>query len=179
MHHHHDDPGMDPPARESLYQLAMQLQDDRGRAIDLGAFRGRPLLVTMFYGHCTSVCPMITAQLKDIVGQLCEAQRQRLDVLMVSFDSVRDTPEALAAFRADHHLEAGTWTLARARADDVRALAAVLGIRYRELPGHDFNHTALVTLADRGGILRARTTMLSGTDEPFAKFLRDEVGGCD
>jgi cytochrome oxidase Cu insertion factor (SCO1/SenC/PrrC family) len=66
------------------------------------------------------------AQVQRLVGQLSPGEQQRIQILMVSFDAVRDTPEALSAFKAEHHIEEPNWIIARASADDVRALAAAL-----------------------------------------------------
>lgn len=177
-----DMPGMaDMPATRSipgnsLYQLPASFETAEGTSMKLSDFRGSPLLVTMFYSHCTSVCPLVTAQLQRLVAQFSPAEQRQMRVLMVSFDSVRDTPEALSAFKAAHHIEdSSTWVLARASAGDVRALAAALGIRYRELPDHSFNHSALISLADRDGTIRARSSDLAALDKTFVRAMRAQL----
>ena len=176
-----DMPGMaDMPAADSipgtsLYQLPASLETAEGSTIKLSDFRGRPLIVTMFYSHCTSVCPLLTAQLQRLVAKLSPAEQRQLRILMVSFDSVRDTPDVLGAFKAEHHIEDSNWVLARASAADVRALAAALGIRYRELPDHSFNHSALISLADRDGTVRARSSELAAPDDTFVAALRAQI----
>ena len=101
--------------------------------------------------------------------------RQQIRVLMVSFDAVRDTPDVLSAFKAEHHIQESNWIVAHASADDVRALAAALGIRYRELPDHTFNHSALISLADREGIVRARTGELAARDDAFMRAIHEQA----
>lgn len=160
-----------PLSGDSLYQLDIALQTADGQHIALSSFRGAPLLVTMFYSHCTSVCPMLTSELQSIYGQLEPRQRARLRVLMVSFDAERDTPAELLAFQQQHSIHEAGWVLARASVEDIRALAAVLGIRYRELADQSFNHSAVVTLADSEGVIRGRTTELRG-DPSFLALAR-------
>src|SRR5205085_698484 len=111
--------------------------------VKLADFRGQPLVVTMFYSHCTSVCPLLTAQVQRLVGSMSAAERQKIRILLVSFDSRRDTPETLTTFKDEHHIQDANWIIAGAAASDVRALAAALGIRYRELPDHTFNHSSI------------------------------------
>lgn len=154
---------------DSLYQLEIPLQTSDGRAIVLSAMRGKPLLVTLFYSECSSVCPMITVRLQSIERQLPARKRQNVTVLMISLDSARDTPERLETFRREHHIEGPNWIVARAAEADVRALAAVLGVRYRELPDHSFNHSAVIALADRDGVIRARADGVQGADAPFLR----------
>ena len=142
-------------ASESLYQLPVHLTTSRGEVLEFSSLRGRPLLVTMFYSRCASVCPILTMTLQRLDGALGEAGRKNLRVLMVSLDTLHDTPATLAAFVQEHHVDLSRWVVARAPSDDVRALAAALGIRYRALPDGTFNHSTVVSLLDREGIIRA------------------------
>jgi protein SCO1/2 len=157
---------------DSLYQLDIRLQTAEGQNIALSSFRGAPLLVTMFYSHCTSVCPMLTSELQDIYGRLTPPQRAHLRVLMVSFDAERDTPAELQAFKRQHSIDEAGWVIARASGNDVRALAAVLGIRYRELPDQSFSHSALLALADSKGVIQGRTSQLRDDPSFMALALR-------
>jgi protein SCO1/2 len=133
-HHQHQNlPAEADIPGDSLYQLPIALQTAEGKTIKIDDLRGRPLVVAMFYSHCTNVCPLLTAQVQRLVGKLSPGEQQRIQILMVSFDAVRDAPEALSGFKAEHHIKEANWIIARASANDVRALAAALGIRYREL----------------------------------------------
>jgi len=174
-HQHHDVAAMDAIPGDSLYQLSIALQTADGKTLKIGELRGEPLVVTMFYTHCTSVCPLITAQMQRLVGELALPERQRIRVLMVSFDSRRDTPEALSAFKAEHRIQGANWIIARASANDVRALAAALGISYRELPDHTFNHSAIISVTDRDGTVRARTNEMTGPDAAFVAAVTAQI----
>lgn len=167
-------PARDLPG-DSLYQLDIALQGADGSYFRLAELRGRPLLVTMFYGHCTAVCPMLTSQVQRLVASLTPDERTQLRVLMVSFDSALDTPAALREFRAEHHIDAENWITARAAVADVRTLAATLGVQYRELPDHTFNHSTVISVTDPDGTVRARTSELNGPDPAFVSALRAQL----
>ena len=169
--HHHETIATAPLPGGSLYHLSISLETETGDTVAIHHFRGSPLLVTMFYTHCSSVCPMLTANLQRLDRDLSPAQRSKLHVLMVSLDGRRDTPAELAHFATVHAITDSRWTLARATDDDVRLLAAALGIRFRELPDHSFNHSAVITLLTADGDVLARTSDLFGPDELFAKVL--------
>jgi len=94
---------------------------------------------------------------------------------MVSFDSALDTPQALREFRAEHHIADANWITARAEAADVRTLAAALGIQYRELPDHTFNHSTVISVADPEGTVRARTSELNGPAPAFVAAVREQL----
>jgi len=148
----------------SLYQLPISLETADGNTVPLSSFRGKPLIVTMFYGHCTNVCPMLANQLQILQRRLAPKTRANIRILMVSFDSTRDAPGELSGFEQQHHVGRADWTLARTSPDDVRLLAAVLGIRYRRLPDQSFNHSTVITLADQDGVIRARTSGIQSSD---------------
>ena len=86
---------------DSIYQLEARLTDQAGRAQGLDLYRGSPVLITLFYGSCQATCPLIIDTLRSTERGLSPDQRQKLRVLMISFDPERDTPQAL-----DHYVHA-------------------------------------------------------------------------
>ena len=101
---------------DSLYRLQIPLQTADGRTVALADLRGKPILITLFYSQCSSVCPMITVQLQNIDRHLTQKARHNLTILMLSLDSDRDTPQALQTFKQDHHIDDPRWIVARASA---------------------------------------------------------------
>ena len=85
---------------------------------------------------------------------------------MISIDPKKDTPKVLQALMTKRKLNPNEWTLARADEKDVRAIAALLNIRYRELEGGDFNHTSVLILIDAQGRIIARTEKMGTQPEP-------------
>jgi protein SCO1/2 len=57
----------------------------------------------------------------------------------------------------------------------VRAIAAALGIRYRQLPDKSFSHSSVITLLDRDGVPAARTQVLAAEDPGFVASLRAQL----
>jgi protein SCO1/2 len=160
------------PASDSLYNLEIVLADQRGVEIGLvNAARG-PALVSMFYGSCPHVCPMIVSSIQLIEKQLDAKQRAGLRVLMVSFEHERDTPVKLAELAARHRVDGTRWTFARASRGDVRLLAAALGIQYRKLPDGEYNHSTVIALLDREGRQVARSQRLGAPDPEFVAQVR-------
>ena len=169
-------PGSTPVAGElpgdSLFRLEIPLETADGVKLPFSSLRGRALLVTLFYSQCTSVCPMTTAELQNLERQLPAEARANVTVLMVSLDAARDTPAALKKFVQEHHMEDPRWIVARVSASDVRVFAAALGVRYRELPDHTFNHSTVITLTDPEGVIQARAAGWQNVDEGFLRKLR-------
>ncbi len=157
---------------DSVYQLPATLTDQAGRTFRLDARRGQPMLVSMFYTSCQVVCPMLIDALGDTQRQLTEGERDRLGVLVVSFDPARDSVAVLKHTADQRGLDPAHWSLARADATTTRKLAAVLGIQYRALADGDFNHTTILLLLDSQGRIVARTSRLGNADPAFVKRVR-------
>lgn len=150
-------PPADPATKDSLYQLEPALKDQQGQPMALAVFKGRPVLIAMFFASCTSVCPLIISDIQRFEKGLTEAERAQLGVILVSFDDVRDGPQAFEAIIKRHQIDATRWRLATTPAADVRLLAAALGIRYTKEPDGGYVHSATLTLLNRAGEVAART----------------------
>ena len=155
-----------PLPRDSVYQLAAPLTDQNGRKFDWRARRGSPQVVTMFYTSCQYICPLIIDSGKAIEKSLTPAERARVGLLLISMDPKRDTPAALTVVATKRKLDPARWTLARPAPGDVRSIAGVLGIRYRELADGEFNHTSALVLLDADGRILARTEQIGSRPDP-------------
>ena len=156
----------------SIYQLTSRITDQDGREHGLDAYRGHPVVITMFYGTCPHVCPLLISTIQKTELALAPEDRAKLRVLMVSIDPDNDTPQLLREVADRHHVDDTRWKLTRASPADVRKIAAVLGIKYRKLPDGEFNHSTVLTLLDREGVIRARTSRIPGIDEAFLDAIR-------
>ncbi|TXH34864.1 MAG: SCO family protein [Burkholderiaceae bacterium] len=163
---------------DSIYQLQLPLTDSNGQTRDWRALRGKPQLVTMFYTSCKFICPLIIESGKAVERQLTPAQQKRLGIVMISMDPARDTPAALKKIADQRKLDGSRWTLASPRAGDVRAVASVLGIRYRLLADGEFNHSSVLILVDAEGRILARTEKIGSKPDPeFVSAVRKALGG--
>jgi protein SCO1 len=155
-----------PLPRDSIYQLDAPLIDQAGHALHLADKRGKAQLAVMFYTSCTFTCPTMIETLQDLDRKLAADERQRLGVLMISLDPERDDAAALKSTADRRHVDLGRWTLAQPRPTDVRAIAGLLGVRYRRLANGEFNHTAALVLLDADGRIVARSDKTSGAADP-------------
>lgn len=134
----------------SLYQLTSTWTNDAAVPIQLRSLRGRPQIVTMFFANCEFACPILVNDMKRIEAALPPDLRTNVGFVLVSFDSRRDTPAALAQYRQLHQL-AGNWTLLNAAPDDVLELAALLGVKFKKDQRGQFAHSNLITLLNAEG----------------------------
>lgn len=152
----HDVLGMgDVVAGASIYALDVALTNHAGDKAKLDVFRGKPVLISMFYSSCPSACPLLISNVKRIEAALDPTIRGELRVLLVSFDPKHDTPEALRGVIERHGVDPSRWMLMTGTDDEIRDVAAVLGIKYRQADG-SFNHSSVITLLDRDGVIKLR-----------------------
>jgi protein SCO1 len=155
-----------PRGDRSIYALSMSLTDQDGSKVGLDVFRGKPVFVAMFYGTCPSACPLLISTIKRVMAGLDSVADAEVRVLLVSFDPEHDTPEALRKIVGTRALDV-RWKLASAPDDQVRDLAAVLGIQYRKLPDGNFNHTSSIILLNRTGVVDMRVDDIAQPIEPL------------
>lgn len=137
-----------PPAspQASLYDLKLTLTDDASRRTGFDVFRGSPVVVSMFYASCPHACPMLLSEIKALEAALSPAARGKLRVLLVSLNPEKDTPRRLAGLKKKIGVDAERWRFGQVPSEQVRELAAVLGIQYQKLPDGSFNHSSILTL---------------------------------
>ena len=70
------------------------LTADTGDRVSLESYRGQVVLMYFGYTFCPDICPASLAELAKAADQLGERANE-VQVVMVSVDPARDTPEAL------------------------------------------------------------------------------------
>ena len=171
-------PESGPLPRDSVYQLPLKLTDQDGKQREWRSFRGRPRLVSMFYTSCQYICPLIIDAGKAVERSLTPAELQRLGVVFISMDPARDSPAVLKETTVKRRVDTARWSLVAPPVADVRAVAAVLGIRYRQLADGEFNHMSVLLLLDPEGRVLARTEQMGSKGDPeFLDAVRRATDG--
>jgi len=114
---------------------------------------GRPYLVTFLYANCPDVCPLIGAELRDMLRQLGR-DADRVGVVAVSVDPRGDTPATVRAWLRREQEPAQFRYLIGSR----QQLAPVWRAWYAapQVPNDpESAHTAIVWLVDARGRLVA------------------------
>lgn len=154
-----------PLPSDSVYQLDAPLVDQAGGRFKLGDKRGSAQVVVMFYTSCAYICPTIIDTVLDLDRKLTPTERERFGVLLISLDPQHDDPAALKATADKRSLDTRRWTLAQPQATDVRAIAGLLGVRFRVLADGEVNHTGALVLLDPEGRVVARSEQTGGVVE--------------
>ena len=79
------------------FARSFQLTDHNGKPRSLAEFKGKVVVVFFGYTHCPDVCPVTLSELATVAKELGN-DAQRMQVLFVTVDPERDTPEVLAKY---------------------------------------------------------------------------------
>lgn len=153
------------------------LADMNGAPLALRGYRGKPLVISLVYTACSSVCPPTT---QHVIGAVNEAGRMmgldRFNVLTIGFDARNDTPARLTQFASTQGIKSPNWQVASADPATIEALLGELGFSYRAVAG-GFDHLTQTTIIDREGRIYRH---VYGEDFPLQMFmepLKDVIYG--
>jgi protein SCO1/2 len=79
------------------YARRLDLPDAQGQARSLEDFRGKLVFVFFGYTQCPDVCPTTMSTMAEVMKQLGQ-QADRVQVIFVTVDPERDTPEILREY---------------------------------------------------------------------------------
>ena len=121
------------------------LTDQNGHPFELASLRGKVVLFAFGYTHCPNFCPTTLADLAAVRRALPPRDQGRVQILFVSVDPQRDTPEVLADYAKMHGIEPG-WTLLTGKPADLERLRRTLGFydSNPELDKDTSNHIGIV-----------------------------------
>lgn len=127
------------------------LVNHRGERVTQDTFKGKPTVYFFGFTHCPEVCPTtlfeMTQHLKDL-----GPDADRLNVVFVTVDPERDTPELLKTYieSFDPRIVALTGT-----PEEVTAAAKAFRVAYRKVPteggNYTMEHSASVIVTDAQG----------------------------
>jgi protein SCO1/2 len=153
------------------------LIDSRGKPLSLSALRGKPLVVSLVYTRCASVCPPTTQHVRDMVARARQVLGpDSFAVLTFGFDARHDTPAQLSAFAKRQGIEAEDWHIASADAATVEAMLDDLGFSYSAAAG-GFEHITQTTILDSEGRVYRHLYGERFPEQVFVEPLKELVFG--
>jgi cytochrome oxidase Cu insertion factor (SCO1/SenC/PrrC family) len=128
----------------------LRLVDQHGDSVSLERFRGRPVIVTFAYGHCTTVCPLTVQAARTATRRL---SGKGAVLLVVTLDPWRDTESRLAYLARRWELGEEMHVLSGGVNEVERTLSAWRVPRARNPSTGDVTHPSMVYVVSPGGRL--------------------------
>lgn len=167
----------DKPAElpgESIYNLTSQWTTQSEESYTLDHFKNKIVIAAMIFSHCESACPRIVADMQRIETALTESERRQVSFLLISMDPERDTPSRLSEFSLEHKLNSN-WTLICSDQDATTEIANVLGVRVKKLEGGGFDHSNIIHIIDKQGIIIYQQNGFSVNQDETIKMIRGMI----
>ena len=154
------------------YARDLPLTDQFGKARLISDFAGKVVAVFFGYTHCPDVCPTTMSEMAQVKSEL-GADGDKLQVIFVTVDPERDTPEVLKAYMANFD---PTFLALRGSAQELAAVAKDFKIFYKQVPGptptsYTMDHSAGLYMFDPRGRLRLFQRYGAGV-QPLADDIR-------
>lgn len=109
--------------------------DQDGKPFDIADWYDKPMVVGFIFTSCEEVCPAMNVALKRIVGSMEKAALgEDFRILMVGFDTERDTPKALKKFGSKYTDDFENYRFVSGDPAEVKRLADRLGVAYKAAP---------------------------------------------
>jgi protein SCO1 len=127
------------------------LLNHRGERVTQDSFKGKPTAYFFGFTHCPEVCPTTLFEMTRRLQEL-GPDADRLNVVFVTVDPERDTPELLKSYLEsfDARIVGLTGT-----PDEVAAMTKAFRIAVQKVPveggGYMVNHTASIVVTDASG----------------------------
>ena len=146
-----------------------QLTDHNGKSRTLDDFKGKVVVVFFGYIFCPDVCPTTMGELAVVMKELGQ-DAERVQVLFISVDPERDTPELLSKYWPTFH---PSFLGLYGDADATMRTAKEFKIFYQKQPmaggSYTVDHSAGTYLYDPAGRLR----LFSAYGQGAQKLLHD------
>ena len=147
------------------YARRLDLPDTEGRVRTLPEFNGKVTVVFFGYTQCPDVCPTTMVELAGVKKAL-GADGARIQVVFVTLDPERDTPELLRAYVQNFGPD---FVALRGTPEQTKALAKEFKVYYGKVPGrsegsYTLDHTAGSYVFDTRGRVRLFTRYGGGAE---------------
>ncbi len=131
-----------------------RLKDTKGNDVTLSSFYGSMPMIFFGFTQCPAVCPITLARAVQIKNLLKGRDRQLFQVVFITLDPERDTPEVLDAYvkAFDPSFTALTGT-----PEEIAEVAKEFKVFYEKVPAGDtytISHSSTSYVYDTRGTLR-------------------------
>ena len=136
--------------RDYFPNVVLQDQDGRSLRFYDDLIQGKVVSINFVYTTCTDVCPLDTAQLREVQRILGDHVGRDVHMYTISINPERDTPADLRRFMRTYDVGPG-WTFLTGSREDITVLQRRLGLRpvdERSLRDHD---TSVIVGNERSG----------------------------
>lgn len=153
------------------------LIDQDGNKFSLSDYLGKPLIINLIYTNCVTTCGISTVILAEIIKdagrELGQEANQEVNIITVSFDYERDTPQRMKEYGGNFTKDFKHWRFAAGDKDTIKGLTNELGFYYQKTK-KGFDHINMISVIDLNG--KVYNNVFYGSDHNNEKIKNELIG---
>jgi protein SCO1/2 len=133
------------------------LKTQDGATLRKADLRGKVVLVSFVFTTCNGTCPATThrmGQVADLLKDRGLFKDDRVRLVSITLDPVRDTPEALRRYAKLYDADTAHWSFLTGPPEAVDKVIAAWGMWAKPAANGQLDHPSRVFLVDRRGRIR-------------------------
>jgi protein SCO1/2 len=134
-----------------------RLTTQDGKTLDRADLNGKVLLVSFIFTTCNGTCPATTHRMAQVQEQLQQTgllKNDRIRLLSITLDPVRDTPDALARYARLYDVDTTSWSFLTGPPERVARVIKAWGMWARPAANGQLDHPSRIFLVDDQGRIR-------------------------
>ncbi len=148
-----------PPSRLAVIQPAPEftLTTQAGAALEFASLNGKVRLVGFIFTTCSGSCPATTHRMGQVQQLLKERgllKDGRVQLLSITLDPARDTPEVLRNYMRIYDADPASWTFLTGSPEEIQKTVGAWGMWARPAANGQLDHPSRVYLVDARGRVR-------------------------
>lgn len=152
------------------------LTDHTGKRVELSQYTAQGKIVLLFFGYtnCPDICPMALETMAKVMKNLKKEEVDRVQVLFISVDPERDTPEVLKSYVSYFY---PTFVGLRGSEEETKKIAQEYKVYYRKVEGGSaagylVDHTTTIYLVTPDNRIKLLYTQSKQDPEKMAEDIR-------
>jgi cytochrome oxidase Cu insertion factor (SCO1/SenC/PrrC family) len=170
-----------PPEPEIDYPVGdFTLTERSGKPVSRDDLRGKVWVASFVFTHCTGPCPLVTATMERLQGELA-SYGDEVKLVTFTVDPEHDDAQKLCCYARDHNADPDRWLFLTGKEEDVyRLLRKGFRLPAEKTgsadPGQAVDHSPRLAVVDRRGHVRGYYWGISlPTDADPAKEFEDNL----
>jgi len=135
--------------------FALTTHEDK--ALVFSKLKGKVRLVSFIFTTCNGSCPATThrmAQVQDALGKKGLHKDGQVQLLSITLDPIRDTPEVLRGYMKIYDVDPTNWTFCTGPKEKVEKTIADWGMWAKPAANGQLDHPSRIFLVDKQGRIR-------------------------
>lgn len=145
--------GFQPQAAQGGVGGPFEMTDQEGRPVDEALLKGKWSAVFFGFTYCPDVCPTSLLLMETALEQLGPDAAKKVNVVFITIDPERDTPELLKGYVPNF---GPTFIGLTGTPQQIADVARAYRVYYQKVPSKDggpylMDHSSIIYLLDRNG----------------------------